>query len=87
MLRLRYKGKERIVEPHDYGEQKGAVKLLTYQIGGSSSGSIPGWRLLDVAQIIQAEVVERIPSREAAQHPRENISNGTGSYMRVKPAD
>ena len=31
LLRLRYQGKDRIVEPHDYGVHNGIVKLLTYQ--------------------------------------------------------
>jgi hypothetical protein len=29
LLRLRYLNKDRIVEPHDYGEHNGALKLLT----------------------------------------------------------
>lgn len=86
MLRLRYKGKERIVEPHDYGEQKGVVKLLTFQIGGSSSGNIPGWRLLDVAQIIQAEMVER-SFNGGRQTPSGKHQKWDRLYIRVKPAD
>src|SRR5580700_3036310 len=31
LLQLRYRNKDRIVEPHDYGEHNGAIKLLTYQ--------------------------------------------------------
>ena len=37
LLRLRYRNKDRIVEPHDYGEHNGVIKLLAYQLGGSSS--------------------------------------------------
>jgi hypothetical protein len=47
LLRLRYQNKLRIVEPHDYGEHNGIIKLLTYQVGGSSSGPLPtgdGWK-------------------------------------------
>jgi hypothetical protein len=33
LLRLRYRDKERIVEPHDYGVHNGIVKLFTYQVG------------------------------------------------------
>jgi hypothetical protein len=41
LLRLRYRNKERIVEPHDYGVHNGIVKLFTYQVGGASSESFP----------------------------------------------
>ena len=37
LLRFRYKGRERIVEPHDYGIHQGLVKLFGYQVAGSSS--------------------------------------------------
>ena len=39
-----YKEKPRIVEAHDYGIHRGSVKLLSYQVGGSSSGRLPNWR-------------------------------------------
>lgn len=47
LLRLRYRNKDRIVEPHDYGEHNGVIKLLTYQVGGSSSGPLPNWRWME----------------------------------------
>ncbi len=59
LLRLRYQGKVRIVEPHDYGVHKGVVKLLTFQIGGVSSGRLPGWRWMAVSLITDAEVLDR----------------------------
>ena len=31
LIRFNYKGKPRIVEPHDYGIHKGSVKLFGYQ--------------------------------------------------------
>jgi hypothetical protein len=43
----RYRNKDRIVEPHDYGEHNGVIKLQTYQVAGSSSGRFPtgaGWK-------------------------------------------
>lgn len=39
-----YKGKPRVIEPHDYGVQNGSIKVLGYQVGGSSSGVLPNWR-------------------------------------------
>ena len=38
LIELIYLEKRRIVEPHDYGVHNGLVKLLGYQVGGSSSG-------------------------------------------------
>lgn len=58
LLRLRYGGRERIVEPHDYGVQKGVVRLLAYQVSGESSGRLPNWRWLDVPQISDIELLD-----------------------------
>lgn len=59
LLRLRYRDKDRIVEPHDYGQHNGLVKLLTYQVGGSSSGPLPNWRWMETSQISDAEMLEQ----------------------------
>src|SRR5262252_2406081 len=44
LLWFRYKDRERIVEPHDYGIHKGLIKLFAYQVAGSSSQKLPNWR-------------------------------------------
>jgi hypothetical protein len=44
LVRLRYKNKDRIVEPHDYGIHNGTVKLFAYQVGSSSRHQLPDWR-------------------------------------------
>lgn len=36
LVRFTYNNKVRIVEPHDYGVQKGITRLLSWQIGGQS---------------------------------------------------
>jgi len=59
LIRLRYKNKERIVEPHDYGIQNRIARLLSWQIGGQSSGRLPGWRWFDVSDMKDVEVLER----------------------------
>lgn len=51
LVQLRYGGKLRVAEPHDYGVQGGSVKLLIYQlraadndggaVGGSPSNGAP----------------------------------------------
>jgi hypothetical protein len=59
LVRLRYQNKERIIEPHDYGERKGVVTLLAYQVGGFSNGPLPNWRWLDVGGISDAQILDR----------------------------
>ena len=59
LFRFRYKGNEQIVEPHDYGIQRGIERLLCWQIGGQSGGPIPGWRLIDVAEMQDCQVLNR----------------------------
>src|SRR5688572_5780311 len=43
LIGLKYSGSVRVVEPHDYGVQKGVPRLLGYQQSTVSSG----WRLFD----------------------------------------
>lgn len=57
LIRFLYHGKERIVEPHDYGIQKGIARLLSWQVGGQSSGRVPGWRWFDVAVMQDIEML------------------------------
>ena|SRR5579864_1642001 len=59
LIRFEYQGKERIVEPHDYGIQKKTARLLSWQIGGQSSRRIPGWRWFDVAEMRDCEVLDK----------------------------
>ena len=61
LIRLRYKNRERIVEPHDYGVQKGKEHVLVYQrrMSGRVPGRKPvGWRMFDVALIERCAVME-----------------------------
>jgi hypothetical protein len=59
LIRFRYKNQERIAEPHDYGIQNRAVRLFCYQIGGRSSGRLPGWRMVNVSEIRNCEMLEK----------------------------
>jgi len=59
LFSFRYKGHERIVEPHDYGTQRGIERLLCWQTGGQSGGPIPGWRLIDVAEMEDSQVLNQ----------------------------
>ena len=59
LVRFKYKGKERVAEPHDYGVQKGIVRLFCYQVGGQSRSRLPGWRWVDVSGVRDSEMLTR----------------------------
>jgi hypothetical protein len=59
LIRFRYKGNERLVEPHDYGIQNGIVRLFCWQVGGRSGSRIPGWRLVDVEGMQDFEMLDK----------------------------
>jgi hypothetical protein len=85
ILRLRYLGKERIVEPHDYGVHNGVVKLLGYQIGGASRQRLPNWRWMDTGLISQLEVLEQtFPGGRSASGKHHKWDK---LFIRVKPAE
>ncbi len=57
-IQLLYKNRKRVVERHDYGVDNGLVKLLGYQMGGSSSHKLPNWRWMeeDLISDIQLQI-------------------------------
>ena len=59
LLRFRYKNRERIVEPHDYGIHKGLIKLFGYQVAGSSSQKLPNWRWAEQDLISDLHLLDR----------------------------
>lgn len=60
LLRFFYHDKIRIVEPQDYGIQKGVVHLFTYQFAGeSASGTLPDWRKFAVKSVSRVELLEK----------------------------
>lgn len=74
LVRLRYHGKPRIVEPHDYGLRDGAARLLVYQrsvAGDPTAPATAGWRDLFVAQIEEIAVLdERFSGSRGSDHVR-----------------
>jgi predicted DNA-binding transcriptional regulator YafY len=59
MLRFTYHDKERIVEPQDYGIQKGIAHLFTFQTAGESSSSrLPDWRKFAVLSMSSVELLD-----------------------------
>ncbi len=86
LLRLRYRNQARIVEPHDYGEHNGVVKLLAWQIAGSSSGPIPNWRWMETDLISEAELLDlTLPGGRPAPSGKHHKWNKL--FLRVKPAN
>lgn len=59
LIRFQYKNQERIAEPHDYGVQNGIVRLFCYQVGGRSNGRLPGWRLINVSEMQDCEILDK----------------------------
>jgi hypothetical protein len=66
LLRLRYRNKDRIVEPHDYGKHNGVIRLLTYQVGGSGSAPLPNWRWMATGLISEAKLLDETFQRRSA---------------------
>jgi hypothetical protein len=86
LLRFRYKNRERIVEPHDYGIHNGLIKLFGYQVGGSSSQKLPNWRWTEQDLISNLELLDRTfpggrPTKSGKHHKWDKL------FIRVKPAD
>jgi hypothetical protein len=58
-IRFTLHGHERVGEPHDYGVRDGKEQLLVYQVGGtSSSGKLPGWRMVVLAEATDFVLLE-----------------------------
>jgi hypothetical protein len=72
LLRFTYHDKERIVEPQDYGIQKGVVNLFTYQTAGESSSSrLPDWRKFAVLSMSSVELLnEAFPGSRSVPSQR-----------------
>lgn len=86
LVELVYKEKTRIVEPHDYGVHNGSVKLLSYQVGGASSGRLPNWRWIEVNSIADIHLLNRSflggrPSPSGKHHGWDRL------FLRVEPTE
>ena len=86
LLRLQYRNKLRIVEPHDYGVHNGIVKLLAYQIAGVSSGPLPAWRWIETDHILDVQILDRTfpggrRTKSGKHHKWDKL------FTRVKPAE
>lgn len=84
LIRLVYGNRNRIVEPHDYGIHHGSVKLLAYQVGGSSSHKLPNWRWMEMDGITEIHLLNQTfpggrPSPSGQHHKWDKL------FLRVKP--
>lgn len=84
LIRFHYKNHERIAEPHDYGIQNGTVRLFCYQVAGHSSGKLPGWRLVNVSEMQDCEMLETkfTGNRET---PSGSHLHWDGLFLRARP--
>jgi hypothetical protein len=86
LLRFRYKNRERIVEPHDYGIHDGLIKLFGYQVAGSSSNKLPNWRWAEQDLISELQVLDRtFPGRRSTKSGRHQKWDKL--FIRVEPPD
>jgi hypothetical protein len=86
LIQLVYREKTRIVEPHDYGVHKGSVKLLGYQVGGSSSGPLPNWRWMEIDLISDVRLLDR-KFRGGRSSPSGKHHDWDQLFLRVEPPD
>jgi hypothetical protein len=86
LIQFVYRGKPRIIEPHDYGIHKGVVKLFGYQVGGLSSEPLPNWRWALVNSISNLRLRnERFPGRRP--NPSGRHHQWDQIFARVEPPE
>jgi hypothetical protein len=86
LVRLFYKDRDRIVEPHDYGIHNGIVKLFGYQVGGSSSQKLPNWRWMEQDLISDIQLLSRtFPGGRLTSSGKHHEWDKL--FIRVKPSD
>jgi hypothetical protein len=58
LIQLRYNGRVRVAEPHDYGVHRGDDRLFVYQLDDQGRADARGWRLLYVQKIESCVVLD-----------------------------
>jgi predicted DNA-binding transcriptional regulator YafY len=89
LVELVYNEKRRTVEPHDYGVQKGSIKLLGYQLSGGGSGPLPNWRWFRVDLITYIRLLDRRfrGGRGGGPGSSGNHNQWDELFSRVEPAE
>ena len=85
-IRFAYHGKDRFVEPHDHGILNDSSQLLSWQVAGRSSRSLPNWLLTKVDEMTDIVLLDQTlaggrPTASGNHIPWDVL------YIRVKPAD
>ncbi len=74
LVEIRYRGYNRVAEPHDYGVHGGTEKVLVYQQRGparSERRSATGWRLLELSKVENCVALdETFPGSRGQSHQR-----------------
>lgn len=80
VVRLRYHGHDRVVEPQLVGlHEAGEPMLVAYQTGGGSrSGGVPGWRTFITTSVEAVEVTD-----EQFAGPRGDVDFGAHRMLEV----
>lgn len=80
VLKFKYKGFDRVVEPHAVGvSKKGNTLMRCYQVsGGSYSGNVPDWKLMSVGKISSLEI-----SQTSFSEPRDGYVRGDKCMRKV----
>ena len=85
LIRLRYHGKDCLLEPHDHGILKDSVQLLSYQVGGFSTRPIPNWVLMKVDQMSDVKLLDQTFPGGRPTNSGKHIK-WDKLFIRVKPA-
>ncbi|UPG86232.1 WYL domain-containing protein [Luteibacter aegosomatis] len=80
LLLVEYGGRQRLVQPHVYGDDTHGDRLLSaYQVdGGSASGKSEGWKSFRMDRVGAIEITdERFPA------PRPEFQRNDGAFVRI----
>jgi predicted DNA-binding transcriptional regulator YafY len=86
LIEIWYQAQSRVVEPHDFGVQNGAERLLAYQLRSSRAAfgkDTVGWRLFDLAKI-ESIVILDMPFKGSRAAAHQDHHAWDTIYARVK---
>jgi WYL domain len=80
LVRIRYQGRDRLIEPHLLGiHEAGEPLLVAYQTAGTSqSGVVPGWRTFITTSIETVEITD-----ETFPGPRSDLNVAAHAMLEI----
>ena len=80
VARIRYQGRDRLIEPHLLGlHEAGEPMLVAYQTGGTSqSGDLPGWRTFITTAMGDVEVTD-----QSFPGPRSDLNPASHTMLEI----